>query len=486
MVKVDTNIYFISTPGIIKYIGCLDKGTEEKWIGISLEEPIGTNDGTHNGHKYFECEGEKFGVFIKEEKFMELVDKNVIKLIGENENYTKEFENKTNFVNPIKNNDEENYCNDLSVEKPSKEKYLGSESAVRENMNYSNIFASKKESLLSPSPNILSNEKSNHSHISSPLKTNQVYPSPNILSNEKSNHSNISSPLKTNQVYPSPNILSNEKSNHSNISSPLKTNQVYPSPNILLNTNIPGKPSRKQYVAENPTIKINTPETVSSPFTIPNKNINLNHINYHKIEHVLYKAKYKKLKQKFTLLNNKFIKNKEKFKEHKNKIDERVLHMVGHIIEANEALDNISNEFNKIMRENNLGNAQKPINLKEKHISLSQCDDPNPRNNLGKFVNTNDFNEKLINLSHCDNSKLENVQKPINLNDTTNTFYSNQSFTQPVSLIKNQNPDEKERLLFLLEKILSGFSLESNSNDIGRYLEEYKNILGKYGIKINI
>ncbi|TBT97254.1 hypothetical protein CWI36_3027p0020, partial [Hamiltosporidium magnivora] len=44
MVKVDTNIYFISTPGIIKYIGCLDKGTEEKWIGISLEEPIGTND----------------------------------------------------------------------------------------------------------------------------------------------------------------------------------------------------------------------------------------------------------------------------------------------------------------------------------------------------------------------------------------------------------------------------------------------------------
>ncbi|TBU20945.1 CAP-Gly domain-containing protein [Hamiltosporidium tvaerminnensis] len=460
MVKVDTNIYFISTPGIIKYIGCLDKGTEEKWIGISLEEPIGTNDGTHNGHKYFECEGEKFGVFIKEEKFMELVDKSVIKLIGENENYTKELENKTNFVNPIKNNDEENYFKNLSVEKPSKEKNLGSESAVRENMNYSNIFASKKESLLSPSPN--------------------------ILSNEKSNHSNISSPLKTNQVYPSPNILSNEKSNHSNISSPLKTNQVYPSPNILLNTNIPGTPSRKQYVAENPTIKINTPETVSSPFTIPNKNINLNHINYHKIEYVLYKAKYKKLKQKFTLLNNKFIKNREKFKEHKNKIDERVLHMVGHIIEANEALDNISNEFNKIMRENNLGNAQKPINLKEKHINLSHCDNPKPRNNLGKFVNTNDFNEKLINLSHCDNSKLENVQKPINLNDTTNTFYSNQSFTQPVSLIKNQNPDEKERLLFLLEKILSGFSLESNSNDTGGYLEEYKNILSKYGIKINI
>ena len=51
--------------GTVMYIGTTNfaKGT---WIGVSLDQPKGKNDGTVKGHKYFECEA-KHGLFTKPE-----------------------------------------------------------------------------------------------------------------------------------------------------------------------------------------------------------------------------------------------------------------------------------------------------------------------------------------------------------------------------------------------------------------------------------
>ena len=37
------------------------------WVGIKFDEPVGRNDGTLHGRKYFECES-KFGSFVRPDK----------------------------------------------------------------------------------------------------------------------------------------------------------------------------------------------------------------------------------------------------------------------------------------------------------------------------------------------------------------------------------------------------------------------------------
>lgn len=73
--------------GVIRYIGKV-KNKEGTWIGLELEEPKGSNNGTINGEKYFTC-APNHGMFvkyknldktlIKEEKDILEYEKNIIK-----------------------------------------------------------------------------------------------------------------------------------------------------------------------------------------------------------------------------------------------------------------------------------------------------------------------------------------------------------------------------------------------------------------------
>lgn len=49
--------------GEVKYVGKV-KDTKGYWIGIQMDEPVGKNDGSCNGERYFQCL-DKYGLFMK-------------------------------------------------------------------------------------------------------------------------------------------------------------------------------------------------------------------------------------------------------------------------------------------------------------------------------------------------------------------------------------------------------------------------------------
>ncbi|KAG5363016.1 Cell polarity protein [Yarrowia sp. B02] len=55
-----------SKRGVVRYIGEIPEITDSgaPWIGVELDEPLGKNDGTVKGKRYFQCK-DKFGSFVK-------------------------------------------------------------------------------------------------------------------------------------------------------------------------------------------------------------------------------------------------------------------------------------------------------------------------------------------------------------------------------------------------------------------------------------
>jgi len=52
--------------GIVQYVGPID-GSKGVWVGVRLDEPLGKNDGSVKGKRYFTCEA-NHGSFVRTEK----------------------------------------------------------------------------------------------------------------------------------------------------------------------------------------------------------------------------------------------------------------------------------------------------------------------------------------------------------------------------------------------------------------------------------
>ena len=50
--------------GEVAYVGPVGGLERGYWIGVKLDEPVGDNNGTIGGKKYFDC-GPKFGIFVR-------------------------------------------------------------------------------------------------------------------------------------------------------------------------------------------------------------------------------------------------------------------------------------------------------------------------------------------------------------------------------------------------------------------------------------
>lgn len=85
--------------GVVRYIGPV-KGKEGDWVGLELDEALGTNDGSYEGNSYFSCK-KGYGLFVATKRLEHEMTKKGMRDSGKDESHKWTQSNQSLFIEDL-------------------------------------------------------------------------------------------------------------------------------------------------------------------------------------------------------------------------------------------------------------------------------------------------------------------------------------------------------------------------------------------------